>query len=55
MSGQPSQVTRSRSSSSRVVLSVSRGIRSRGIVIAEFPSFEAAKAWFEPSFLLEGP
>ena len=26
-----------------------------GIVIAEFPSFEAAKAWFESSFLLEGP
>ncbi|HVR27671.1 MAG TPA: DUF1330 domain-containing protein [Candidatus Polarisedimenticolia bacterium] len=24
-----------------------------GIVIAEFPSFEAAKAWFESSFLLE--
>ena len=23
--------------------------------IAEFPTFEAAKAWFEPSFLLEGP
>ena len=35
-------------------LRVWRAIPSRGIVIAEFPSFEAAKAWFEPSFFLEG-
>ena len=34
------------------VLRVWRAIPSRGIVIAEFPTFEATKAWFEPSFLL---
>ena len=53
--GQPSQTTRSRSSSTTVTLRVWRAIPSRGIVIAEFPSFEAAKAWFESSLLLEGP
>jgi hypothetical protein len=40
------------SSSTTVALRVWRAIPSRGIVIAEFPRFEAAKAWFEPSFLL---
>ena len=35
-------------------LRVWRAIPSRGIVIAEFSSFEAAKTSFESSFLLEG-
>jgi len=35
-------------------LRVWRAIPARGIVIAEFPSFEAAKGRFEPSFTVFG-